>query len=74
MPMMEMFDRGIQLRMGQAHVRRWTDEVLPLVQDEADPLGVLDLATHHLPLAEAPAAYKMFREKQDGCIKVVLKP
>jgi threonine dehydrogenase-like Zn-dependent dehydrogenase len=74
MPMMEMFDRGIQLRMGQAHVRRWTDEVLPLVQDEADPLGVLDLTTHHLPLAEAPAAYKMFREKQDGCIKVVLKP
>jgi len=74
MPMMEMFDRGIQLRMGQAHVRRWTDEVLPLAQDEADPLGVLDLTTHHLPLAEAPAAYKMFREKQDGCIKVVLKP
>ena len=74
MPMMEMFDRGIQLRMGQAHVRRWTDEILPLVLDPADPLGTLDLTTHRLPLAEAPAAYEMFRAKTDGCIKVVLQP
>ena len=74
MPMMEMFDRGIQMRMGQAHVRRWTDDILPLVQDENDPLGALDLVTHHLPLADAPAGYEMFRDKQDGCIKVVLKP
>ncbi|WP_375493596.1 zinc-dependent alcohol dehydrogenase [uncultured Jatrophihabitans sp.] len=74
MPMMEMFDRGIQLRMGQAHVRRWIDDVLPLVQDPADPLGALDLATHRLPLAEAPGAYEMFRDKTDGCIKVVLAP
>jgi threonine dehydrogenase-like Zn-dependent dehydrogenase len=74
LPMMEMFDRGIQLRMGQAHVRRWTDEILPLVMDDSDPLGVLDLVTHRLPLAEAPAGYEMFRNKQDGCIKVVLRP
>jgi threonine dehydrogenase-like Zn-dependent dehydrogenase len=74
MPMMEMFDRGIQLRMGQAHVRRWTDDILPLVQEENDPLGALDLVTHQLPLADAPAGYEMFRNKQDGCIKVVLKP
>jgi threonine dehydrogenase-like Zn-dependent dehydrogenase len=74
LPMMEMFDRGIQLRMGQAHVRRWTDEILPLVLDPSDPLGTLDLATHHLPLNDAPAAYEMFRDKTDGCIKVVLKP
>jgi threonine dehydrogenase-like Zn-dependent dehydrogenase len=74
LPMMEMFDRGIQLRMGQAHVRRWTDEILPLVLDPADPLGTLDLATHHLPLSEAPSGYDMFREKRDGCIKVVLTP
>ena len=74
LPMMEMFDRGIQLRMGQAHVRRWTDDILPLVRDENDPLGALDLVTHHLPLADAPAGYEMFRNKQDGCIKVVLKP
>jgi threonine dehydrogenase-like Zn-dependent dehydrogenase len=74
LPMMEMFDRGIQLRMGQAHVRRWTDEILPLVLDPSDPLGTLDLATHQLPLDDAPAAYEMFRDKADGCIKVVLKP
>ncbi|WP_375502304.1 zinc-dependent alcohol dehydrogenase [uncultured Jatrophihabitans sp.] len=74
LPMMEMFDRGIQLRMGQAHVRRWTDDILPLVLDPADPLGTLDLTTHQLPLADAPGAYEMFRDKNDGCIKVVLKP
>ena len=74
MPMMEMFDRGVQLRMGQAHVRHWTDEIMPLVTDDSDPLGTLDLVTHRLPLAEAPAAYQMFRDKQDGCIKVVLTP
>ncbi len=74
LPMMEMFDRGIQLRMGQAHVRRWTDDILPLVLDPADPLGTLDLTTHHLPLAEAAGAYEMFRDKNDGCIKVVLQP
>ncbi len=74
LPMMEMFDRGIQLRMGQAHVRRWTDDILPLVQDPADPLGTLDLTTHRLPLADAPGAYEMFRDKTDGCIKVVLQP
>jgi threonine dehydrogenase-like Zn-dependent dehydrogenase len=74
MPMMEMFDRGVQLRMGQAHVRHWTDEIMPLVMDDSDPLGALDLVTHRLPLDEAPAAYEMFRDKQDGCIKVVLTP
>ena len=74
LPMMEMFDRGVQLRMGQAHVKRWIDDVLPLVSGDADPLGVLDLTTHQLPLSEAPAAYKMFQKKDDDCIKVVLKP
>nr|WP_234971331.1 zinc-dependent alcohol dehydrogenase [Jatrophihabitans endophyticus] len=74
LPMMEMFDRGIQLRMGQAHVRRWSDDILPLVTDPSDPLGTLDLTTHRLPLAQAPDAYEMFRDKTDGCIKVVLQP
>ncbi|MDQ1732039.1 MAG: hypothetical protein QOK10_2198 [Pseudonocardiales bacterium] len=74
MPMMEMFDRGVQVRMGQAHVRRWTDEILPLVQDPSDPLGTQRLATHHLPLTDAASAYEMFQKKQDGCIKVVLHP
>jgi threonine dehydrogenase-like Zn-dependent dehydrogenase len=74
MPMMEMFDRGISLRMGQAHVKRWIDDILPLVLDDADPLGVRDLATHRLPLDQAPGAYDMFQKKADGCIKVVLTP
>jgi threonine dehydrogenase-like Zn-dependent dehydrogenase len=74
MPMMEMFDRGVQLRMGQAHVRRWISDLMPLVSDEADPLGTRTLATHRLPLEQAPAGYRMFRDKADGCIKVVLQP
>ena len=74
MPLMEMFDRGLQLRMGQAHVRRWIDDVLPLVSADDDPLGVLDLTTHRMPLADAPAAYEMFQQKKDGCVKVVLTP
>jgi threonine dehydrogenase-like Zn-dependent dehydrogenase len=74
MPMMEMFDRGIQLRMGQCHVHRWTDEILPVVTADGDPLGLESLATHHLPLEQAPGAYEMFQKKEDGCFKVVLKP
>ena len=74
MPMMDMFDRGIQLRMGQAHVKRWIDDLLPLVTDDADPLGVRTFATHHLPLEDAARGYEMFRDKTDGCIKVVLQP
>ncbi|WP_410821596.1 zinc-dependent alcohol dehydrogenase [Micromonospora sp. 050-3] len=74
MPLMEMFDRGIQLRMGQCHVRRWTDEILPLLSGDDDPLGVEDLRTHRLPLTRAPQAYEMFQKKEDGCIKVVLEP
>jgi threonine dehydrogenase-like Zn-dependent dehydrogenase len=74
MPMMEMFDRGVQLRMGQAHVRRWIDDLLPIVGDDRDPLGVRRLATHHLPLEQAAYGYEIFRDKADGCIKVVLQP
>lgn len=74
MPLMSMFDKQIQLRMGQCNVRRWTEDLLPLVEDDADPLGVMDLVTHEVSLSEAPAMYEMFQKKQDGCIKVVLKP
>ncbi len=74
LPMMTMFDKQIQLRMGQCNVRRWLDDVLPLVEDPADPLGVMDLTTHRVPLDEAPDAYEMFQEKRDGCVKVVLRP
>jgi threonine dehydrogenase-like Zn-dependent dehydrogenase len=74
MPLMSMFDKQIQLRMGQCNVRRWTEDLMPLVEADADPLGVMDLVTHEASLEEAPAMYEKFQKKQDGCIKVVLKP
>ena len=74
LPMMEMFDRGITMRLGQCHVRRWTDDIKKLLDKSDDVLGVESLATHRLPLDDAPAAYEMFQKKQDGCVKVVLKP
>jgi threonine dehydrogenase-like Zn-dependent dehydrogenase len=74
MPMMEIFDRGVQLRMGQAHVKRWIADLMPIVGDAGDPLGVLEFATHHLPLDQAPHGYEIFRDKAEGCLKVVLQP
>ena len=74
MPMLQMFDKGITLRMGQANVKRWIDDLLPLVCDDTDPLGVADLATHRLPLTDAPKAYEMFQKKSDGAIKIILEP
>ena len=73
LPMLTMFDKQVQLRMGQGNVRRWVDDILPLLTDE-DPLGVDDFATHRLPLADGPAAYEMFQKKQDGAVKVLLTP
>jgi threonine dehydrogenase-like Zn-dependent dehydrogenase len=73
LPMMDLFDKGVTLRMGQAHVKRWVDDILPLLGDD-DPLGTEDLATHRLPLAEAPAGYELFQKKEDGCIKVLFQP
>ena len=74
MPMMEMFDRGINMRFGQCHVRRWTDDIREVLGQDEDVLKVESLATHRLPLEQAPGAYEMFQKKQDGCVKVVLKP
>jgi len=74
MPMLQMFDKGIKVTMGQAHVKRWIDDIMPLVLDDADPLGVADLATHRMPLADAPHGYEIFQTKQDGAIKVLLTP
>ncbi|GGL78987.1 glutathione-dependent formaldehyde dehydrogenase [Streptomyces fumigatiscleroticus] len=73
LPMLTLFDKQIQLRMGQANVRRWSDEIIPYLTDE-DPLGVDDFATHHVPLSEAPHAYEMFQKKQDGAVKVLMRP
>lgn len=74
MPMMEIFDKGISMRMGQCHVRHWTDELLEIASRPDDVLGLESLATHHVSLEDAPEMYKIFQEKKDGCIKVVLKP
>jgi threonine dehydrogenase-like Zn-dependent dehydrogenase len=74
MPMVELFDKQIQIRMGQANVKRWVDDIMPLLTRDDDPLGTEGFATHRLPIDEAPAAYKMFQQKEDGAIKVVLKP
>ena len=72
-PLGDLFDMQIQLRMGQANVRHWVDDIMPLLTDE-DPLGVEDLKTHEMTLDDAPYAYEIFQRKQDGAIKIVLKP
>ncbi|MRJ75261.1 alcohol dehydrogenase catalytic domain-containing protein [Aeromicrobium sp. SMF47] len=72
--MQMIFDKQLTLRMGQANVKRWADDLLPLAQDDADPLGLETFATHHVPLDQAPAAYEMFQKKQDGAIKVLFQP
>jgi threonine dehydrogenase-like Zn-dependent dehydrogenase len=71
--MMTLFDKQIQLRMGQANVKRWVPDIMPLLTAD-DPLGVEEFATHRLPLSSAPEAYETFQKKQDGMVKVVLKP
>jgi threonine dehydrogenase-like Zn-dependent dehydrogenase len=74
LPMMTMFDKQLTLRMGQCNVHAWRDELLPLVEDALDPLGTEDLTTHRVPLDRAPEMYETFQKKEQGCIKVVLKP
>ena len=73
LPMLTIFDKQLQLRMGQANVKRWVPEILPLLTD-ADPLGVDTFATHRLTLDDAPNAYEMFQKKAHGAVKIVLKP
>ncbi|QZT61854.1 zinc-dependent alcohol dehydrogenase [Mycolicibacterium austroafricanum] len=73
MPMLTLFDKQIQVRMGQANVKKWVDDIMPLLTD-SDPLGVDTFATHVLPIEEAPHAYKIFQQKQDGAVKVILRP
>lgn len=74
LPVLQMFDKQLTLRMGQANVKRWVDDILPLLTDD-DPLGVeRDLTTHQIALADAPDAYETFQKKEDGAIKYVIKP
>jgi threonine dehydrogenase-like Zn-dependent dehydrogenase len=73
LPMLTLFDKQVQLRMGQANVKRWVDDIMPLLTDD-DPLGVDTFASHVVPLDEAPHAYDIFQKKQDNAVKVMLKP
>jgi len=74
MPLLQMFDKQITMRMGQANVRHWIDDILPLLSGDADPLGVDTYATHHMKLEDAPHGYEIFQKKQDGAFKIVLNP
>jgi threonine dehydrogenase-like Zn-dependent dehydrogenase len=74
LPMLTLFDKQIQLRMGQANVKRWVDDIMPLLTEDGDPLGVDDFATHRVPLDAAPDLYARFQKKQDGTVKVLLQP
>ncbi|MGE2734744.1 zinc-dependent alcohol dehydrogenase [Mycolicibacterium vaccae] len=73
LPLLTLFDKQIQVRMGQANVKKWVDDIMPLLTD-SDPLGVDTFATHVLPLDEAPHAYEVFQKKQDGAVKIILQP
>lgn len=74
MPLIQMFDKQINVRMGQANVKRWIEDILPLLTGDDDPLGVEGYATHHLPLEQAPHAYEIFQKKEDGAFKILLQP
>jgi threonine dehydrogenase-like Zn-dependent dehydrogenase len=72
LPFGALMQKGLTVRTGQTHVNRWTDDLLKLIQDGTiDPSFVI---THTASLEEGPQLYKTFRDKEDGCIKVVLKP
>ncbi|CAN5561353.1 zinc-dependent alcohol dehydrogenase [soil metagenome] len=72
-PLGDLFDRQVTLRWGQANVRRWTDEIIAVLQD-GDPLHADDLVSVHAGLEEAPVWYDAFKRKEPGVIKVVLHP
>ena len=74
LPLMTLFDKQIQLRMGQANVRHWLDDIMPVLTGDGDPLGVEGFATHQVPLDQAPEAYEKFQRKQDGAVKFLFKP
>jgi threonine dehydrogenase-like Zn-dependent dehydrogenase len=68
----QAMNKGLTFRMGQTHVNRWTDDLLRRIEEgQIDPSFVI---THTMPLMDGPEMYRTFRDKQDHCIKVVLKP
>ncbi len=72
MPMLTIFDKQLALHMGQANVKRWADDIIPLLQD-GDPLGVEGFATDHIKLEDAPQTYERF-QKKEGVVKAVIQP
>ena len=72
LPMGALMNKGLTVRTGQTHVNRWTDDLLNRIESgQIDPSFVI---THTVSLEEGPGMYETFRDKQDGCIKVVMKP
>ena len=72
-PLGDLFDKQVALRWGQANVRRWTDRIQQVLLD-GDPLDAAGLVTHQVPIDSAPEMYKRFQEKDEGVVKVVLRP
>ena len=71
-PLGMVMNKGLTIRTGQTHVNRWTDDLLRRIEDgQIDPSFVI---THTVRLEDGPDMYQTFRDKRDGCIKVVLKP
>ena len=71
-PLGILMNKGLTIRTGQTHVNRWTDDLLRRIEEgQIDPSFVI---THEVPLEEGPEMYRIFRDKQDGCVKVVLRP
>ncbi|MGE0223064.1 MAG: zinc-dependent alcohol dehydrogenase [Acetobacteraceae bacterium] len=67
-----MMNKGLTVRTGQTHVNRWTDDLLRRIEEgQIDPSFVI---THRVSLEDGPAMYRTFRDKQDGCVKVVMRP
>ena len=72
LPFGALMQKGLTVRTGQTHVNRWTDDLLRRIEEgQIDPSFVI---THTCTLEDGPAMYQVFRDKQDGCVKVVLKP
>jgi threonine dehydrogenase-like Zn-dependent dehydrogenase len=72
MPMGTAFGKGLTLKMGQTHVHKYMQPLLERIANgEIDPSEVI---THRLRLEQAPEAYEMFRDKEDSCIKIVMRP
>jgi threonine dehydrogenase-like Zn-dependent dehydrogenase len=72
LPFGAVMNKGLTIRTGQTHVNRWTDDLLRRIEEgQIDPSFVV---THRVSLEDGPGMYKTFRDKEDGCVKVVLRP